>query len=116
MKVKRLLSTSIALALVGCGPTENPSSGVSDGDFIVKSQTLVLGKLRDTSGVKWRNLYVSRSSGARVLCGEINSKNGFGGYSGFQQFVSGGITFFESEVDSAEWQKVWIELCSDTND
>lgn len=46
-------------------------------------------------------------------CGEVNSKNSFGGYSGFRRFIaSPAIVAIEGENMSAdEFQKAWEQLC-----
>lgn len=46
-------------------------------------------------------------------CGEVNSKNGFGGYTGFKRFIaSSAIVAIEGEnIDSSEFQKAWNEVC-----
>jgi len=46
-------------------------------------------------------------------CGEVNSKNGFGGYTGFKRFIaSSAIVAVEGEnMDSDEFQKAWNQVC-----
>lgn len=47
------------------------------------------------------------------FCGEVNSKNSFGGYTGFKRFIaSSAIVAVESEnMDSGEFQKAWNQVC-----
>lgn len=46
-------------------------------------------------------------------CGEVNSKNSFGGYTGFKRFIaSSAIVAVEGEnMDSGEFQKAWEQVC-----
>lgn len=47
-------------------------------------------------------------------CGEVNSKNAFGAYTGFQRFIAGkGMVFLEneSEISPREFQDVWLAAC-----
>lgn len=46
-------------------------------------------------------------------CGEVNSKNSFGGYTGFKRFIaSPTIVAVEGEnMDSDEFQKAWNQVC-----
>lgn len=46
-------------------------------------------------------------------CGEVNSKNSFGGYTGFKRFIaSTTIVAVEGEnMDSDEFQKAWSQVC-----
>jgi len=47
-------------------------------------------------------------------CGEVNSKNSFGGYTGFRRFIaSSAIVAVEGEnMDSDEFQKAWTQVCN----
>jgi hypothetical protein len=50
--------------------------------------------------------------GATVVCGEVNSKNSFGGYADFTSFISAGSadsTWLESDVK--DFQAVWDAVC-----
>lgn len=46
-------------------------------------------------------------------CGEVNSKNGFGGYTGFKRFIaSSAIVAIEGEnMEPEEFQKAWEQIC-----
>jgi hypothetical protein len=68
------LITSIGalLALASCGP------GTTSKESAVAAQ------MRDPSSVQFRNV----KTGTDALCGELNAKNGFGGYVGFKPFVA----------------------------
>ena len=47
-----------------------------------------------------------------MTCGEVNSKNSFGAYTGFQKFVSAGkpeLTFLQEQVP--DFEIVWDRLC-----
>ena len=51
-----------------------------------------------------------------VVCGEVNSKNGFGGYSGFQRFIAAGdvpdMAYLASDFAAGESiNSVWNKLC-----
>lgn len=47
----------------------------------------LLSSLRDPSSAQLRNLRIERGEGGEALCGEINAKNAYGGYVGFQPFA-----------------------------
>lgn len=61
-----------AWALTGCGQAERAA------------EAKVAELLRDPSSAQFRNVEIRKSGAA---CGEVNGKNGFGGYVGFRQFV-----------------------------
>jgi len=70
----------------------------------------VLARLKDPDSASFRGQFVGRSGGA---CGEVNSKNSFGGFKGYQRYMAsgGGLVFFEEEVDEDEFEKAWSKLC-----
>jgi len=51
-------------------------------DQIAAAQSRVAAELKDPSSAQFRNV---EQVGDRV-CGEVNARNSFGGYAGFQQF------------------------------
>lgn len=74
--------------------------------------------LTDEDSAKFRNEYLSMSeidgSTEIALCGEVNSKNQFGGYAGFQQYIvttSDGVIRNTPAVPTAT-QYLWPVWCS----
>lgn len=47
---------------------------------------LVTGKLRDPRSAQFRNVRMIVNGGTSVVCGEVNARNGYGGYNGFEPF------------------------------
>ncbi|EPL1356691.1 hypothetical protein [Pseudomonas aeruginosa] len=66
--------------------------------------------LKDPDSAQFRGQFVGSSG---LPCGEVNSKNSFGGYSGYQRFVVSGnnLVVFESYMSGEEFEKVWSRLC-----
>ena len=52
---------------------------------IPEARAAIQSKLRDPESAQFRN---ERISSTGVLCGEVNAKNGMGGYVGFRKFFS----------------------------
>lgn len=69
------------------------------------SRMALLNHLKDPNSAEIRN--------HNGNCGEVNSKNGFGGYTGFRRFIaSSAIVAVEGEnMDSDEFQKAWERVC-----
>jgi hypothetical protein len=67
---------AVALALVGCGETG-------------KAKQVVGSLLKDPSSAQWRNIESGTGLGdsGPLVCGEVNGKNSFGAYDGFQKFI-----------------------------
>jgi len=72
-------------------------------------------RLKDPDSAKFGKVYVHQTQkNVWIVCGFVNAKNSFGGYTGEKQFVSGvvkGTTFLESEVKK-DWYKVWNSSCA----
>jgi hypothetical protein len=43
--------------------------------------------LRDPSSAAFRNVFIRRRGERISICGEVNARNGYGGYTGFQAFM-----------------------------
>lgn len=81
-------------------------------EYIIVQQAEIKKRLKDPESAQFRNsaFYDSR---VPVVCGEVNSRNSFGGYTGFQRFVAAGeVTRVESEMAAGEMDKVWAQFCT----
>lgn len=83
---------------------------------IVVGQERVRRLLRDPESAEFRNVVVIEATNqnydyAGTLCGEVNSKNGFGGYVGFRSFVVVGSLAMLDEGQEA-FKRVWAQTCS----
>lgn len=84
--------------------------------WIVRGQEAVTAKLKDPDSAQFRNAFfhMAKVDGKDVpiSCGEVNSKNSFGGYGGFQRYISAGSaesTYLEEEV--ADFGNAWKLMC-----
>lgn len=67
--------------------------------------------MKDPGSAEFCNTFVSNAIGAPVVCSEVNAKNSFGGYTGFQRFVSGGsIQVVETDMAAGEMDKTWAKF------
>lgn len=82
--------------------------------WVEKGKDAVKARLKDPDSAKFREVYFFRGKdNIPMTCGQVNSKNSFGGFSGFQHFVSGGsaeLTFLEKEVK--DFHKAWNRYCT----
>lgn len=106
---------SLAVSVLVFSMNANAYSNKSKEDlWNAKSQLAVKNKLKDSGSAQFRNIYFHRGKdGIPMTCGEVNSKNSFGGYSGYQRFISAGSvenTYLEEEV--SDFNQVWIIFCN----
>lgn len=79
--------------------------------WIERGEDLVRQMMKDPDSAKFQNVFFAQSE-IPVTCGEVNSKNSFGAYIGYQRFLSAGraeLTFVESQVD--DFGSVWRQFC-----
>lgn len=100
-----------AVLVSACGNSE-PSKAAKESSYIALNQDRIKGRLKDPASAEFRNTFISNAIGAPVVCGEVNAKNGFGGYTGFQRFISGGsIQVIEADMAAGEMDKTWSQVC-----
>lgn len=93
---------SSSTGTVGLSPTQNMS-------YILGEQEKIKGRLKDPASAEFRNVFVSSSY---AVCGEVNAKNSFGGYSGYVRFISGSdMQVIESDMAAGEMDKTWPQIC-----
>jgi hypothetical protein len=82
-------------------------------NWIETGKDSVKFKLKDAQSAQFRNVFFHRSkNNIPTTCGEVNSKNGFGGYIGFQRFISIGRpegTYLEQEIK--DFENAWEHFC-----
>ncbi|WP_312834772.1 hypothetical protein [Comamonas sp.] len=54
-------------------------------DFVKKAKRVIADKFKDPDSVRFRDLYLA-NKGLPALCGEVNAKNSYGGYTGYKGF------------------------------
>lgn len=84
--------------------------------WVERGKNAARSKLKDPDSAQFQKVYFYEGKdGVPITCGQVNSKNSFGGYGGFQRFVSAGsaeLTFLEEQMASSEFTKVWNQMCS----
>lgn len=103
----------LSLTLYGCGKNEEQSRKTKEFLWVEKGKDAVKEKLKDSNSVEFRNVYFHRGAdNIPMTCGEVNSKNSLGGYTGYQKFVSAGrpdLTFLQEQV--ADFGTTWNKFC-----
>jgi hypothetical protein len=84
-------------------------------EFQVAAKTAITSILKDPDSARYQDVLAHALPGtsggnAYVFCGLVNSKNGFGGYTGFKRFVACPGVAVTEEADGFE--PVWKKFCS----
>lgn len=96
-----LVFGAMAAAIIGGGVF---ALKFEDWIKIPKAREPILAQLRDPGSAQFRNEHFGKSG---ALCGEVNSKNGMGGYTGFEKyFTTGKVSYLENsgslDVDTTD--------------
>ena len=86
--------------------------------FLARVKAQVTRQFKDPGSAQYRNLFISGNS-LRVLCGEVNAKNSYGAYIGFNRFYSTGdpvLTRIGSSSSSSSSEnfllnEMWPSMC-----
>lgn len=109
--MKRTAILVAALSVTACGGSKADPEQTENDALKIKAEVAVEAKLRDPSSAQFE-AFVSRISGEPVVCGTVNSKNGFGGYTGKQAFIyAGGQAILAEEVVPETFFGIWSEGC-----
>jgi hypothetical protein len=82
------LAATLALGTVGCAGVDRvgPEVPLPPAAQHVVAQAAA-NQMKDPNSAEFRNWHAFESQNGLIVCGEINAKNGFGGYVGFTHFV-----------------------------
>lgn len=97
------------------GIPDVPSEDGQRYALIGRAQESVRGHLKDPGSAQFRGERVVRTAGMPpVVCGQVNSKNSFGGYGGYQSFISAGtdqLTYMQESAELENFEELWAKLC-----
>ena len=110
--MRNFVIAATLLLLAGCGQSEAEKAKSQADMKEIKLQRMALEflepTLKDAKSAEYRN--------RKGLCGEVNSKNSMGGYTGFQRFIAAGNGMVALEKDSglsaADFNQLWGTACS----
>ncbi|MBJ2236068.1 hypothetical protein ACAW49_05945 [Pseudomonas sp. Env-44] len=78
-----------------------------------KAKELVQKRLKNPDSAKFKELHLDTfPSGGIIVCGEVDSKNGNGRYTGFRRFYSTGVTARFKEDEPKIFDDVYTMICS----
>lgn len=74
-------------------------SGVTEKDAIEQAKAAITRELKDPESARFRDITVRNFQGGKVICGEMNAKNSYGGYVGFKRFMASHRKSVIEEID-----------------
>jgi len=80
-------------------------------ETIYYAKKAVTQLLKDPESAKFKEVFFNETQkGGAVACGQVNSKNSLGAYTGFQRFISNSKTTYLEEK-SSNFVDIWVEVC-----
>lgn len=108
-----IVTGCIVLIFIFADPDKKDTEISKQETWMAHGQLSVKKQLKDPGSAEFRNVYFNRGAdNMPMTCGEVNSKNSLGGYSGYQLFISAGkpeLTFLQEQVP--DFLKLWERYC-----
>lgn len=91
-------------------PTLGSDNSAYELSKITRGEKLVLNHLKDPSSARFSGVLPGKSA---LICGRVNSKNSFGGYTGAQGFVVNliGEVYLQNSTDPDTFISLWNTKC-----
>lgn len=90
--MKKIVFLALVVVLAGCQKTEK------------ETMKIVKSSLKDPDSAEFQNI--------KGYCGEVNARNSYGGYTGFDKFyVVDGFPVFENRDEPLEFKLGWVAHC-----
>lgn len=107
--MKRIIYLVIPFLLLGCEKSPEQKAKEEKIANEAKVESIVKSVLKDPESAQFQNI--------DGVCGEVNAKNSYGGYTGFKKFVISKkdervlLEVSESDVDYWPFTHAWYEYC-----
>jgi len=113
----RITATLIGIAALVVASTAAAGQRLSGQEiaWIERNKDHVRARLKDGDAAKFRNIRISyKLNGTTpIVCGEVNSRNSFGAYVGFQGWIGAGSVgqYLAADMAPGEFPKLWRQFC-----
>lgn len=91
----------------------DPDDALFDYLYPAKEQMKTL--LKDTDSARYENVNAYKTvldnRTIYAFCGEVNAKNGFGAYGGYERFLATSV-LAEDESEYSDFDSVWNVMCA----
>ncbi|WP_343729187.1 hypothetical protein [Duganella sp.] len=108
--MRLVITIALLLALGACGKTAEQKQREEAAALTTLGEKYVREKVLEPTQAQFRNQFIGKGG---APCGEVNAKDAFGGYIGFQRYISVArdLTVLAQDVPPAEFEAQWRQLC-----
>ena len=105
-----LPALTLMLALVACGKTAAQKQREDHATLTSLGEKYVKEKILEPAQAQFRNQFIGKGG---APCGEVNAKDAFGAYIGFQRYISVArdLTLLAQDASPEEFEQQWQQLC-----
>jgi len=105
---------TIGLLCVALGACDR--AALDRDSMIEGAKNAVRERMRDPTSVEFRSVVVGGNPDSGAVCGEVNGRNGFGGYHGYVRFVAtvsyrNVFPVIEPEAGDDTLSNLWAKDC-----
>lgn len=104
------VALGLAAALAGCGETAAQKQRDEAAVLTSMGEKYVRERVREPGAARFRNQFIGKGG---APCGEVNAKDAFGAYLGYQRYISVAreLTMLAHDMAPEEFEESWRELC-----
>jgi hypothetical protein len=104
------ITIALLLALAACGKTAEQKQREEAATLTTLGEKYVREKVLEPAQAQFRNQFIGKGG---APCGEVNAKDAFGAYIGFQRYISVArdLTLLAQDVAPDEFEAQWQQLC-----
>ena len=101
---------ALMLALAACGKTAAQKQQEEAATLTQLGEKYVKEKILEPNKAQFRNQFVGKGG---APCGEVNAKDAFGAYLGYQRYISVAreLTMLAQDLPPDEFEESWQEMC-----
>ena len=105
-----VLVSVLAVGLAACGKSAAEKQREEAATLTSLGEKYVKEKVLEPASAQFRNQFIGKGG---APCGEVNTKDAFGGYIGYQRYISVArdLTMLAQDVSPAEFEQQWQQLC-----
>jgi hypothetical protein len=105
-----LVAATLGAGLAACGKSEEQKRREEAATLTRLGEKYVREKVLEPASAQFRNQFIGKKG---APCGEVNAKDAFGAYIGYQRYISVArdLTLLAQDVAPAEFEASWTQLC-----
>jgi hypothetical protein len=105
-----LVALLVLLAIAACGETPAQKKHREATVLTAMGEKYVKEKIREPASAQFRNQFIGKGG---APCGEVNAKDAFGAYMGYQRYISVAreLTMLAQDLPPDEFEESWQEMC-----